>query len=171
MPRREDSDAKLPARMPSLLDLLIEDEPSLLASRTSSRSALVSAIKRALLRDIEGLLNTRRCALNREIEKSLPELKTSVLSFGIPDFTAMDIASGKRRIELVKLIEQAIRQFEPRIGDVSVTLLETKEALERRLHLRIEALIRVEPVFEPAVFESLLDPASQSFSVWAAEYE
>lgn len=171
MLRPSDKEAQPTASMPSVLDLLLEDQPVRAANVGLARGEMVRSIKRALLRDLEWLLNTRRCGLGEEVEKSLTELQSSVVSFGIPDFTAMDFASDKRRAEMARMIERAIRQFETRISDVSVTLVDTKRTLERRLHLRIEALIRVEPVIEAAVFESMLDPASQSFSVWAADHE
>lgn len=158
------------ATMPSLLDRLLDEVPIAAKGNAPSRRAVVAAVKHTVQRDLEWLLNTRRRSLDNA-SKELPELKSSLIAYGIPDFTAQDLASNTRRTVLARALEGAIRMFEPRLTGVSVTLVDRPQNLERRLRFRIEALIRVEPSAEPVVFESLLDPATQNFSIRAADHE
>jgi type VI secretion system protein ImpF len=159
------------ATMPSLLDRLLDEAPAATRNNAPSRAALIASIKRTLQRDLEWLLNTRRHSLGAA-GKDLPELKTSLVAYGIPDFTAQDVGSDARRKGFARALEQVIRSFEPRLTGVTVTLVNHQErSLERRLRFRIEALIRVEPASEPVVFESLLDPATQSFSIRGVDHE
>lgn len=158
------------ATMPSLLDRLLDEVPVTVKGSAPSRRALVAAVKHTVQRDLEWLLNTRRRSLGT-MSKELPELKSSLIAYGIPDFAAQDLASDTRRTAFARALESVIRTFEPRLTGVSVTLVDRQQNLERRLRFRIEALIRVEPGAEPVVFESLLDPATQSFSIRAADHE
>jgi type VI secretion system protein ImpF len=156
--------------MPSVLDRLLDDVPMQVKGNLPSRRVLVTAVKRMVQRDLEWLLNTRRRSLGA-VTKELPELKSSLLAYGIPDFTAQDLASDARRKGFARALETVIRTFEPRLTGVMVTLVDQQQNLERRLRFRIEALIRVEPGAEPVVFESLLDPATQTFSIRATDHE
>jgi type VI secretion system protein ImpF len=158
------------ATMPSVLDRLLDDVPALVKGNTPSRRVMVTAVKRMVQRDLEWLLNTRRRSLG-VVGKELGELKSSLIAYGIPDFTAQDLASDTRRKAFARALETVIRTFEPRLTGVMVTLVDRQQNLERRLRFRIEALIRVEPGAEPVVFESLLDPANQSFSIRATDHE
>jgi type VI secretion system protein ImpF len=170
MGRPSSPGAAPPVTMPSLLDRLLDEEPTPNRNNVPSRSALIASIKRTLQRDLEWLLNTRRHGLGAT-GKDLPDLKTSLIAYGVPDFTAQDLGSDKRRKGFAQALEQVIRNFEPRLTAVSVTLADKERPVERRLRFRIEALIRVEPAAEPVVFESLLDPATQEFSIRAADHE
>jgi type VI secretion system protein ImpF len=156
--------------MPSVLDRLLDEVPAQVKGNQPSRRVMVTAVKRMVQRDLEWLLNTRRRGLGG-VAKELTELKSSLVAYGIPDFTAQDLASDARRKGFARAIETVIRTFEPRLTGVMVTLVDRRQELERRLRFRIEALIRVEPGAEPVIFESLLDPATQSFSIRTADHE
>lgn len=158
------------ATMPSVLDRLLDDVPAQVKGNQPSRRVMVTAVKRMVQRDLEWLLNTRRRGLG-VMAKELTELKSSLVAYGIPDFTAQDLTSDARRKGFARAIETVIRTFEPRLTGVMVTLVDRQQDLERRLRFRIEALIRVEPGAEPVVFESLLDPATQSFSIRTTDHE
>ena len=157
------------AILPSVLDRLLDEMP--LADKTAkpSRGALVSAIRQTLQRDLEWLLNTRRRPSGAP-GKDLPELKTALPAYGIPDFTTRDLATETQRKAFALALEQAIRHFEPRLTSVSVSVAD-RGGLERRLRFRIEALIRVEPAPEPVIFVSQLDPATHNFTIRPADHE
>lgn len=156
--------------MPSVLDRLLDEVPVSSANNLPSRRALLAAVKRTLQRDLEWLLNTRRRSLGTA-GKDLPELRNALIAYGIPDFTALDLSSEARRLAFARALETAIRTFEPRLSAVSVMLIDRRQNMERRLHFRIEALIRVEPSAEPVIFETLLDPATQTFSIRGTDHE
>lgn len=147
--------------LPSLLDRLIDLEPRVASEPAPARSRLLAQIKAAVRRDLEWLLNTR---LAREVPADLPQLRKSVLAFGLTDFTHASLTSGADRARLRRVIEAAIRDFEPRLLDVAVTLVEGTP-LDRTVRFRIDAMLRVDPVPEPVTFDSLLQPHTRAFVV------
>ncbi|HTH97158.1 MAG TPA: type VI secretion system baseplate subunit TssE [Stellaceae bacterium] len=149
---------------PSVLDRLIQPQGGPVVPQPGWNAAL-SQLKQSLRRDLEALLNTRRRP--GKLGRDVAELGRSALGYGIPDFTALNLAASERQVAFGRALETAIRDFEPRLGAVSVTLLNSDQNLERTLRFRVEAMIRIEPVPEPIVFESVLDPISQTFSVKA----
>ena len=147
----------------SVLDRLLDEEPQRAKdSPIGGRQALM-AMRRAVGRDLENLLNTRlRC---RSSPADLRELDLSLVNYGIPDFTGANLATSERRGEFRAAVEQVIRRYEPRFTAVSVIMLENTERLDRTLRFRIEALMRADPVPEPVVYDSVVDPVSRSVSV------
>ncbi|MDG5493434.1 type VI secretion system baseplate subunit TssE [Niveispirillum sp. BGYR6] len=148
--------------IPSVFDRLLQpvEGPSV---RQVGWNAALAQLKQAIRRDLEALLNTRR-------RPGVPggeigELARSPLRFGIPDFTAINMATAERHAIFGRALETAIRNFEPRLAGVAVSVLTSDHVLDRTLRFRVEAVIRVEPSPEPIVFESVFDPVSQTFSI------
>ena len=147
-----------PIAQPSLLDRLIDDEPDKLRDPPLSSAESIAALRRSVRRDLEALLNTRRRW--RSWSEGYVELAVSPLGYGISDFSAGAFNDPRRREWLRSDVEQTIRRFEPRLVRLRVTLMEPKDELEARLHLRIEGLLRVEPAPEPIAFDTLVDAAT-----------
>jgi type VI secretion system protein ImpF len=114
-------------------------------------------------RDLENLLNTRQRALSWP--KNLQELDCSLVSYGIPDFAAINLGSAEGRDEVRRVLELTIRRNEPRFQNIKITLLDNVEPLDRVLRFRIEALLRVEPTPEPVTFDSVLEPVTGNFEL------
>ena len=155
-------DSDLPL-LPSLLDRLMDDHPEQLHDAPRNRAQNLSALENAVRRDLESLLNTRRCCISPLPE--LTDLHTSLVEYGVPDFLSANAASDKIREELRKEVENAIRRFETRFQTVSVTLVDSSAEVERTLRFRIAALMYAEPAPEYVSFDSSLNPGSRTFSV------
>jgi type VI secretion system protein ImpF len=138
-----------------LLDRLIDDAPDQERDPPLSTAEAVGALRRAVRRDLEGLLNARRRW--RSWAPGYTELKISPLGFGIPDFTSGAFGDPTRRESLRAEIEETIRRFEPRFASVRVALVESADKLDATLRLRIEALLHAEPAPEPVAFDTLVD--------------
>lgn len=144
----------------SVLDRLLqtgEPEPSTWA-------ASVQAVRRAVLRDVEWLLNTRRIA--GPPPGGRPETQRSVYYFGLPDVTSVSADSPTMRRQLLRDIQTCIERFEPRLGSVRVSEVEPRDGASRR-HLRfaVEALLELHPESEPITFSTTLEPGSGRFNV------
>ena len=107
------------------------------------------------------MLNTKLAA---EVPAGLAYLRRSVLAFGLPDFTHSSLTNGHDRAKLRRAVEAAIRQFEPRLMNVAVTLVEGGP-FDRALRYRIDAMLRVDPAPEPVTFDSLLQLSTKAFVV------
>lgn len=147
----------------SVLDRLLDDAPGERAEVPASRSATLAALRAAVRRDLEALLNSR--LRPRGTPKDLAEIDASVVGYGIPDFVAVSAEGGEWRERLRRALEDAIRRHEPRFIRVSVALLAEGEGLERSIRFRIEALMRADPAPEQLSFDSRLEPAVRLLSV------
>ena len=95
----------------------------------------------------------------------LAELEQSLVNYGIPDFTGVNMSISSERERLRAIIQRVIEQFEPRFQSVKVKLLENSESFDRTLRFRIDGLLKVDPAPEPVVFDSQLEPATSTFEV------
>ena len=155
---REEGDQRLQL---SILDRLIDDAPEDAQDRPLSRGQALRSLRESVRRDLENLLNSRqRC---RSWPAEFGELDTSLLNYGIPDFTGSDFALNQRHEGFRHIIETMLKRYEPRFRRVRVVLLNDDEGVDRTMRLRIEALMQVEPAPEPIVFDSQIDPATGNF--------
>ena len=148
----------------SVLDRLLAptgEEVSAAQAVPKGRRAALRDVREAVERDLEMLLTTRQRWL--AWPNTLEALPTSLVNYGIPDFSGANLATQSAQDEFRRSIEAAIRCFEPRFKRVSVQVLDPGQNLDRRFRLRIEALMVVDA--EPIVFDSVLDPVTRSFAV------
>jgi type VI secretion system protein ImpF len=147
----------------SVLDRLIDEEPRERLDAPASWAASVRALKQAVRRDLGWLLNTRR--IYEPIPEDYDELQSSLYAYGFPDISSMDRDSPRTRERLMRLIEQTIRTFEPRLTNVRVELVPTEEGTLREMHFLIQALLRMDPNPEPVVFDTMLDMSTGDYDV------
>ncbi len=144
---------------------LLEDAyPRLLRTRRIQEAPhTLRELKQSVSRDIEALLNTRR-ELLEELPPAYKELKSSLLCYGLPDFTAMNLMNPRERKKMQRIIEQTVSTFEPRLNTVKVTVLDPT-GLDQALHFRIEALLLVEPEPESVAFDAILQSSPAKYNV------
>jgi type VI secretion system protein ImpF len=141
----------------SVLDrvLTVEDWPT-------TRAQSLRYFKEALKRDLEWLLNTRQPPLPQLAE--YPMAKASIINFGLPDITSLGLASASDHRRLRLAIETCLRNFEPRLMDVRVTL-EGSDTADRRLRFHIEGNMKVDPAPEEISFDTVLELSSGEYKV------
>ena len=153
--------------LPSVLDRLL-DEQEASGSMGRGRGARLAELKRAVARDLENLLNTRRRC--RSFPRDLDELRPSLADYGVPDFTGSNLASTSRKQAFRTAMERAIKLYEPRFKSVTVTMVANTNPLDRSLRFRIEALLHAEPAPEPLTLDSRIDPVSRACQVRESGY-
>jgi type VI secretion system protein ImpF len=146
-----------------LLDRLLDDAPDAAQDAPLAPAEAMAALRRAVRRDLEALLNARRRW--RSWPAALGELTLSPLGYGIPDFSSGGIVEPRARERLRAEIEDAIRRFEPRFARVQVSLLDNTDQLEATLRLRVEALLHADPAPEPITFDTMIDPTTADVTV------
>ena len=147
--------------MPSILDRLIDLEPWAESEEPQSRRQMLIAVKESLRRDLANLLNTRwSCTA---WPPDLSELGSSIVNYGIPDFTGVNMASPENQEQLLKIVEHAIKVFEPRLIRFSVG--KDQPGLDRKLHFKIEGVLRAEPYPEEVFFDASLKTQSSEFEL------
>ena len=149
--------------VPSILDRLIDEDPTRTTEPVKSRSQVLRELKHSVRRDLENLLNTRwRCM---QWPPDLEELEVSLVNYGIPDFTGVNMSQMSERENLRSIVERIIKKFEPRFKQVRVKLVQNSEDFDRSLKLNIEALMYADPDIERVEFESLLEPTTATFEI------
>jgi type VI secretion system protein ImpF len=149
--------------VPSVLDRLLDDDPSSERELPKSRSQSLRELIQSVRGDLENLLNTRWRGVGWPPE--LTELEHSLVNYGIPDITASDLGSAASREAFRYVLEAAIRNFEPRLKNFHVEFLDSDQPADRTLRFRIEGLLQVEPAPEPVVFDSSVELATGSVEV------
>jgi type VI secretion system protein ImpF len=129
----------------------------------ASRNQVLREMKQTVRRDLENLLNTKvRCV---PWPAHLEELKQSLVNYGITDFTSASMGSNREREEFCRNLQVVIRQHEPRLKSVKVSLIENEEPLDRTLRFRINAMLQADPAPEPIVFDSAVRPVTGDVEV------
>lgn len=147
---------------PSVLDRLIDYEPSESREAPKSRSTSLADLKQSVRRDLEWLLNTRCYA--EATDDGPEEAKRSVAFYGLPDIVGVNAKNHLEQQRLTKALETAIKYFEPRFLNLKVSM-EPVSNLDRQLKFRIEANLDVEPAPEPIVFDTVLQMGSGEFVI------
>jgi type VI secretion system protein ImpF len=151
--------------LPSVLDRLIDHDPQQSHEVPRSRNQLLRDLKQAVRRDLENLLNTRiRCIPFRS---ELSELKQSLVNYGIPDLTGLSLGGPKEREDFRRAVLSTIRQFEPRLKNLVVRIIDQADTIERTIRFHIEAVLLAEPAPEPIAFESTVRLTTGSVDVKA----
>ena len=150
------------ARIP-LLDRLLDAEPGAPEPPPPSAAVALDVLRAAVRRDLEAVLNARR--RRRPVPSLYTELVLSPLTYGIPDPTSGAYAVPERRAALAREVEATIRRFEPRLMDIQVELVGDGDDLSRALRLRVNAILRADPVPEPVSFETTLEPVTRDVTV------
>jgi type VI secretion system protein ImpF len=147
----------------SVLDRLIDADPDATSEPPLSWAQSVRELKRALRRDLEWLLNTRRIV---ELPpEGFTEVRRSGYVYGLPDITSLAAESVADRDWLRRQVEETVALFEPRLSGVRVAVDTADEEGRRELRFVIDGLLRMEPNPEQVVFDTVLEVASATFEV------
>jgi len=136
----------------SVLDRLIDREPNNRSEAPLSRAQSERALRAAVQRDLEWLLNTRR--IFEEPDESLKEVSRSVYMFGVPDFSQYTMISSGDQAKLLRQVLSAIKAFEPRLVNLRVVPLESN--IVQQFHVRIEGMLLMDPSPQPVSFDTLI---------------
>jgi type VI secretion system protein ImpF len=147
---------ELPSANLSVIDRLLDDDPDQAQDREESLGQYIERFRTGLRRDLEALLNTRRRFLSWPAEYG--ELRTSLLNFGVPDFTNDDLTNAKISEALRLSIIEIIKRLEPRLLSAEVTLDVFSIETERALVFRISGFARIRDKHEALQFQASVEP-------------
>jgi type VI secretion system protein ImpF len=146
----------------SLWEKLTEEIPAPAGQNPLVLTATVQELRESVARHLEVLINTRHSEL--DLSPVFEECNSSVLAYGVIDFTTLVLSNPVDREKLRRSIERSVRQFEPRLSRIKVTLGDW-DTSQTGLTLHILAELRVEPENEPVSFNAVLAKDSRRFSV------
>ncbi len=135
----------------SLLDRLIDDDPLQTVESSTIRNITFREIKKAMIRDIENLLNTKRNIT--PVPQACPAVERSVFTYGLKDYSADSPNSSFFRTTLLKDIRNTLTKFEPRLKNTVISF-ETTNGKVRTISFRISGMLVVDPIKEAVVFDT-----------------
>jgi type VI secretion system protein ImpF len=153
----------------SVLDRLTDEDPRSTVDPRVTYAESLRAFKAGVQRDLEWLLNTRRTT-DTDVD-ALEEVRKSLYFFGMPDITSMSRDSLPARTQLLQQVEETLALFEPRLGQVRISMAEMEGELHRReLRFIVEATLRLDPTPEQVMFDTVLHFASGQIDVAGAAH-
>jgi type VI secretion system protein ImpF len=142
---------------PSLLDRLTDEAPGAAGGRGGSTS--LSELRKSVLRDLAWLFNTTQ-VLDAETAQAWPQVRNSVLNYGLPPLAGTH-ASSIDFPRLERALRQAIIDFEPRIlaDSVSVKAQLERDSLDHHnvISLNIAGLLWAQPIPIELLLRTQLD--------------
>ncbi len=150
------------ALTPSVFDRLTDPEAGGYGMRIGySLEQMMAAVRI----DLEELLNTH--APYQDISPEFPLVGDSLLTYGLPDLTALPAAGDSDKQRLGAMLGDIIARHEPRLRAVNVTVIEADSASDLRVQFRIDARLAVDPSPEIG-FVTIMDIFSGATSVTPA---
>ncbi|HEY6988996.1 MAG TPA: type VI secretion system baseplate subunit TssE [Bryobacteraceae bacterium] len=147
----------------SILDRLTDDEPAVRTEAPITREKSLRMMRGAVQRDLEALLNTIRIA--EKVPETYTELRDSLWLYGLPDINSISLQNQQDEERLLRSLERAIQQFEPRLSRVRVTsydrILKSRQVVE----FHVEAMLMIEPAPERIAFDTILEIGKGSYRV------
>ncbi len=132
---------------PSLLDRLTDTEPDSKVESRAQRVLSMNRLKRSVLRDLAWLLNSGNFEITENLDK-YPEVRTSVLNYGVMDLAGKTVSSMELG-ELEEQIRKAILVFEPRILPNSLSVrvkIDRQKMSHKTMSFDIEGQLWAQPL-------------------------
>lgn len=151
------------ALIPSVFDRLTDPEAGGPGMRIGySLEQMMAAVRI----DLEELLNTH--APYQDVPAAFPLVADSVLTYGLPDLTALPAAGDADKQRLGLMLGEIIAHHEPRLRAVTVTVIDPDSPSDLRVQFRIDARLAVDPSPEVG-FVTVMDIFSGATSVAPAD--
>ncbi len=135
-----------------------DDDP-----RRAASYATVAELRDAVSVDLEEMLNTRSEGMRR-IPEAFEQCRSSLLTFGISDYSSQSLLSPQDRDGIRRSLERAIGQHEKRLSRARV-VLEPQREHERALRFRVDALLSLGSEREKVRFDAVLQLTTQMYAL------
>jgi type VI secretion system protein ImpF len=143
---------------PALLDRLTDDQPGQKIESREQRILSMQRLRAAVLRDLTWLLNAGHLETLVDLADH-PEVRRSVLNYGIPDLAGLSSA-GADTAPITRALRQAITTFEPRITPSTLRVsIETGATASSRhaMVFRIEGELWAKPAAQALYLKTEVD--------------
>jgi type VI secretion system protein ImpF len=143
---------RLPGARALLFERLVDLEPRRREEQEPARMLDPQALRQSVRRELERLLNTRSPLGVGALEGR----GRTTLEYGIPDLSHLQTRDTGAQKRIAEEVRAAVAAYEPRLRQVKVAVeASTAPDEERRLAVRIDALLVVGEVMEPVSFAGL----------------
>jgi type VI secretion system protein ImpF len=148
----------------SVLERLIDRDPKNQSPELPlTRAQSVRHLKASVRRDLEWLLNTRRTP--EPAGKEYEDVEQSLYNYGLPDISSFNWQSSRDRQRLCRMLEDALKTFEPRLLRAKVVPLEALSGSQHVVRFQIEGMLDMDPAPEHISFDTVLQLTSGEYQV------
>ncbi len=148
----------------SVLERLIDRDPkSQTPEMPLTRAQSARLLKASVRRDLEWLLNTRRTP--EPAGKEYEDVEQSLYNYGLPDISSLNWQSSRDRQRLCRMLEDALKTFEPRLLHAKVVPLEALSGSQHVVRFQIEGMLDMDPAPEHISFDTVLRLTSGEYQV------
>jgi type VI secretion system lysozyme-like protein len=130
-----------------LFDRLIDNDPSSPYEAQPRRTLDAAGLRASVAAELDRLLNTRAPIAADEVARR----PRSTINYGIPDLSYFRPGGGGSQAELVRLIEQTIAAFEPRLLSPRATIVQSDERREA-MTVEVAGKLAIGTVMEAVTF-------------------
>ena len=124
---------------------------------------VLQQLKEGVRFDLECLFNARyRCI---SVESKYHHLESSLLNYGLPDLSTVNLSTQSARAKFCRQIEETITRFDPRIKSAKVSSSDNIDHDDPSIRFRVEARLFTNPAPETVIFDSSLNPVTQLIAV------
>ena len=129
---------------PSLLDRLLDEDPSRKTEPRDNRATSTSRLREAVLRDMNWLFNATQSS---DDLSDYPEIRRSVLNYGLPAVSGRP-ASSLDLTDLARALREALLFFEPRLVPHTVRVFAepNSENSHNVISFRMEGQLWAQPI-------------------------
>jgi len=92
-------------------------------------------------------------------------LRDSLWLYGLPDINSISLQNQQDEERLLRGLERAIQQFEPRLSRVRVTSYDRILKSRQIVEFHVEAMLMIEPAPERIAFDTILEIGKGSYRV------
>ncbi|MCD6291905.1 MAG: type VI secretion system baseplate subunit TssE [Deltaproteobacteria bacterium] len=154
---------------PSLLDRLTDNQPDKRQESRDERTLNFRRLKQSVVRDLEWLLNSGSLSPAENLS-DFPEIRHSVLNYGVSGLVGSHV-SGVEPEMVVKMLRQAVIDFEPRIlpATLSIRIIESEDSNPmNNLAFEIEGQLWAHPLPEHLHVRTTMDLELGTFEIKAS---
>jgi type VI secretion system protein ImpF len=154
---------------PSLIDRLTDNRPDKQQESRDERTLDFRRLKQSVVRDLEWLLNSGSLSPAEDLS-DFPEISRSVLNYGVSGLVGSHV-SGVEPEMVVKMLRQAVIDFEPRIlpATLSIRIIESEDSNSmNNLAFEIEGQLWAHPLPEHLHVRTTMDLELGTFEIKAS---
>lgn len=144
---------------PSLLDRLSDDEPNKKKESSFNQIISLEKLRSFIIRDLAWLLNCDNMDCVIDLTE-YPEVKTSVLNYGLHSFAGTTVSSANS-VDFEQAVRTAILTFEPRIQastlEVKSVIGDSRSEGRKTVSLEIQGQIWAQPFTLDFLLRSEMD--------------
>lgn len=139
------------------------NEMNVVVEAGEDRRISMARLRECVCRDLATLLSSTSLDAAYDLT-ALPDVQRSVLNYGMPSLAGRAVKLLDLR-RIARVVEDAIRHFEPRLTHVRVTPDTERDSEDHEFHLRIDAELWSQPTLQRLVLRTRISTESGQATV------